>query len=250
MRKLLKRILGLNAVLEDENSLWDNDPVTVFLEEKARGRKPVVENGYEMGSMKLEDLPKHEPVRKVSNNQISPTFTDPLLLLIQETYSRPGRIQQKEIKGKSEGDVIKLPVADGFNTVSNTNRDSGHISGQEAFLQGEGNDSQLDNTLNTSEEQETVSVNVPPNNNQKEFQNGISLDTQALPETNSDPDKDSNAKGGKDNNIKDLLDIFREEEKEDKGPLTEDLEEIDCNDLLAEAHNVLKMIKTRYKRQY
>ena len=52
----------------------------------------------------------------------------------------------------------------------------------------------------------------------------------------------------KEKKVSDLLDIFREEEKEDKGLLTEGLDNVVVSELVDQADDILNMIKTKRRR--
>ena len=259
MNKILERIKKLKEfVSDDEKPVLENDPVQILLDREIRIQYQEEEFETETPDLTPESpLPVIRSEKRPVASQITPSSEDPLMQLIQEIPEEPEddfkiekpamrvlksfKIQpvESEIPEDTGGSITADPVADQFSDQT---------------LDQEGT---IENTLETEptepaaieiKEPEVSPVNIKPNAAKAPPQPVISsAGAPPAPEKVAPPAavKPPENKGTKTN---DLLDIFREEEKVDKGPITEGLEVVDSTSLADEARVILAMIKARCKR--
>ena len=207
MKNLLRRIIGIDLPVDEEKSLLENDPVTALLEEKARDKKPVKEYFADTETVKADRLPVSDPEMESSSDQVNPEFSDPLLLLIHETFSKPGGASLNESKYRSKETTLEMQMANSLVTASNTDQTTEPYPVQETVFINEADSEQLEIESGENKDQEAISVNNSPLGKQDNTSNADGKTGLAV-EKNSELSGSGNPRWKRDNNISEFLTYF------------------------------------------
>ncbi len=235
----INRILGkivkfTDRTDEEEEMQIDKDPVKDLLEKKLKFL--MAQNDFYCFSGERDDVNPPETKPNPLPEQSAMPPEDPLLMMLEDPYgmkkaashlepdlSAESTVRETDILREQpiRHDIIEDPLEESGEVV--VEEESGELtdapSGPAAVRPQSGPD-------------------IGPAGGQPAAKSPEAAPASVSGESNgSQPDK----KGS----ISDLLDVFRHEEKEDRGPLTENLDNIDMSSLINEAREILGMIRKR-----